>query len=113
MRLFVGVELDDSVREAAAVASQELRDRLKRSRIFVDARWVQPENLHATVWFIGEAGEDRAQEIRSSLEPRFVTPAFNLHLKGLGAFPPSGPPRVFWLGLAAGAGSMVLVYAEV
>jgi 2'-5' RNA ligase len=113
MRLFVGVELDERVKRAAADAADTLRARLTRSRVDLDARWVEPENLHVTVWFIGEAGEARAAEIRRTLEPRLATPAFDLHVKGLGAFPPSGPPRVLWLGIAEGTESMGQVYSEV
>jgi 2'-5' RNA ligase len=112
MRLFIGVELDERVKSAAADAADTLRTTLKRARVDLDARWVEPENLHVTVWFIGEAGEARAAEIRRTLEPRFATPAFDLHVNGLGAFPPSGPPRVFWLGIAEGAESMGHVYNE-
>jgi 2'-5' RNA ligase len=47
------------------------------------------------------------------LEPRFETAAFDLHVSGCGAFPPSGPPRVFWLGIAGGIGSMTAIHREV
>jgi len=113
MRLFVGVEIDERVRAAAAEAAEDLRSRLKRSRADVRARWVEPENLHVTVWFIGEVKDDRAEEIQRTLQPRCSTPAFELGLRGLGAFPPSGPPRVFWLGVTSGAESMARVYGEV
>jgi 2'-5' RNA ligase len=113
MRLFVGIELDDRVKAAAAAASEQLRAALRRARIDLDGRWVEPENLHVSVWFIGEAGDDRAREIQRALAPGFLVPAFDLHVKAAGAFPPSGPPRVFWLGIAGGAESMALVYGEV
>ncbi len=113
MRLFVGVELDDRVRAAAADLAERLRRRLQRSRIRVNARWIAPENLHVTLWFIGEVNDERGAEIARALEPAFATPSFDLHVKGCGAFPPSGPPRVFWLGLASGADSVRCVYDEV
>lgn len=113
MRLFVGVELDRQVKAAAADAAEQVRARLKRAHADVVARWVEPENLHVTVWFIGEAKDASASQIRQAIEPRFATPSFDLAVRGCGAFPPSGPPRVFWLGVAAGAGSMRRVYDEV
>jgi 2'-5' RNA ligase len=113
MRLFVGVELDERVRAAAADAVEELRARLKRSRTEVMARWVAPENLHVTLWFIGEANDDRAAEIRGTLQRVLSTPAFELRARGCGAFPAAGPPRVFWLGITGGAEPMLRLYGEV
>jgi 2'-5' RNA ligase len=74
---------------------------------------VEPKNLHVTVWFIGEADEARAAVIQRTLEPRFATAAFDLHVRGFGAFPPHGPPRVLWLGIGRGADSAAQVYEEV
>lgn len=113
MRIFVGVELDERVRAAAADVAERLRQRLQRARTRVDARWIAPENLHVTVWFIGEVNDERGAAIAGALEPRFTTPAFDLHVSGCGAFPPSGPPRVFWLGLTRGVESMQHIYDEV
>lgn len=113
MRLFVGVELADPVRAAAAEVAERLRPRLQRSRTKVDARWIAPENLHITVWFLGEVTDDRADAIVGALQPAFSTPAFDLHVRGCGAFPPSGAPRVFWLGLTSGVDSLRRIYDEV
>lgn len=113
MRLFVGVELDDRVRGAAADAAEQLRARLKRSRADLNARWVDPDNLHITLWFIGEVNDDRGAEVRGALQTRFATPAFAVSVNGCGAFPPSGPPRVFWLGITSGVEPMRQVYDEV
>lgn len=113
MRLFVGVELDDRVRAASAEAAAQVRTRLKRAGADVTARWVEPENLHVTLWFIGEAKDDRATEIQRVLRPRFATPAFEMRVRGCGAFPPSGPPRVLWLGIVSGTDSMVRLHDEV
>lgn len=113
MRLFVGVELDDRVKATAADVAERARQKLQRSRTGVDARWIAPENLHITVWFIGEVKDDRADAIVAALRPTFSTPAFDLHVRGCGAFPPSGAPRVIWLGLARGADSLARIYGEV
>jgi RNA 2',3'-cyclic 3'-phosphodiesterase len=113
VRLFVGVELDDGVRSAAAAAAETLRDRLVRIAPGLDARWISPPNLHITLWFIGEVDDERAAAIQGALGPRFDTPVFTLAVAGCGAFPPSGPPRVIWFGVTDGAGSMVDLYRDV
>lgn len=113
MRLFVGIELSDVVREAAADASARLETRLKRARLDVDARWVPAENLHVTVWFIGEVDDGRAANIQRAIDEPFDVETFDLDVAGFGAFPPSGPPRVFWLGIANGREALIRIYDDV
>ena len=113
MRLFIGIELDDPVREAAARTAGMLRTRLARTVPDLQARWVAPENLHVTVWFVGEVKDDRAAAIQAALAPPLATVTFGLSLAGGGAFPPSGPPRVFWLGLDEGRDAVLRVYSEI
>jgi len=113
MRLFIGIELDDPVREAAARTAGMLRTRLARTVPDLQARWVAPENLHVTVWFVGEVTDDRAAAIHAALAPPLATVTFGLSLAGGGAFPPSGPPRVFWLGLDEGRDAVLRVYSEI
>ena len=109
MRLFIGIELDDRVRESSAATADSIKRQLGRR---LDARWVPADNLHVTLWFIGNVAEERAAEIRRAVDRPFVTGAFDLHIAGLGAFPRSGAPRVFWLGVQEGAEALALLYAE-
>ncbi len=111
-RLFIGVELEPGVAAAAANAAGALRDRLAAARIAVAARWTPRENLHLTLWFIGDVADERARTIHDALAPPFARPAFDARLAGLGAFPPAGRPRVFWIGLQSGAAPMQALHAE-
>lgn len=112
-RIFVGVELADEVKDAAFSAADALRRRLADAGLRVDAKWVPRDNLHITLWFIGEVTDDRARTIQDALAPESAVPAFDVRLAGLGAFPPSGAPRVFWIGLRSGAEEMMALNAEV
>lgn len=112
MRLFVGVELGSDVRARAAGIAEALRHRVESVRPPVDLRWVAPENLHITLWFIGNVDHARASAIRSALDRPFATAAFDLPVGGCGVFPRSGPPRVIWIGTQAAA-EMSRLYGEV
>jgi 2'-5' RNA ligase len=113
MRLFIGVELDDRVKAAAAEVAERLRQRLTR-RVRLRARWIEPENLHITVWFIGELPDARVDQIAAALQtPKFTIPAFDLSLGGCGAFPPSGQPRVFWIAVRRGAEELATLYGDI
>ncbi len=65
--------------------------------------WVKRDNLHYTLRFLGEIGEDglrRATE--AAREAASGGPAFDAMLGACGAFPSAKRARVLWLGLAAG-----------
>ena len=112
MRLFVAVELSEEMRAGAGRIAAGLAERLgpgaRRS-----VTWVATGNMHLTLRFIGEVEASVAGELARRIEAPFRTPAFRLSVQGAGCFPPSGPPRVIWLGLAEGAGELARVHDEV
>jgi RNA 2',3'-cyclic 3'-phosphodiesterase len=112
LRLFVAVEIDEPVRIAAADAGERLRACLSRKDLHIDARWVAVDQLHVTIWFIGEVDEARAALVVSAMQPPFPCGPFDLHLTGFGAFPPNGAPRVLWLGVRAGQEGLRALHAE-
>ena len=109
MRLFIGVELSDTVKARAAQTAERLRQALGRR---ATARWIAAENLHITLWFLGEVADDRAPAIMSVVNTPFTVPPFDLGLRGAGAFPPHGAPRVFWIGVVAGQGSLQALHDQ-
>jgi RNA 2',3'-cyclic 3'-phosphodiesterase len=108
MRLFVAAELDDAVRQRAAEIAAKLRhaDQAGGRR---SVAWVARENLHFTLQFIGEVDSPTAQRIAEQLVPPFDLPAFEVTIAGVGTFPPSGPPRVVWLGVTEGGAPLAAV----
>jgi len=63
------------------------------------ARWVEADNLHLTLRFVGEVEGHVFEAIARALEGVSVPP-FSLTLAGLGHFPPRGQPRNVWAGVA-------------
>jgi RNA 2',3'-cyclic 3'-phosphodiesterase len=109
MRLFVAVELsDDAVRIAADTAAKLRRELEPR----LHAKWVTPENMHLTVRFIGHVDDDRVPAILQALTPPLDVPPFDVELGACGIFPPSGSPRVIWIGLALGLLSLTAMHAH-
>ena len=112
MRLFVAVELPDAVRGAARDTAATLRERLRRSRVRLDARWVDPANMHLTVRFIGHVPDDRASLLIEALRSPVSAAPFEVRLAGGGAFPPRGAPRVFWIGVPRGLEFLRVLHEE-
>jgi RNA 2',3'-cyclic 3'-phosphodiesterase len=108
MRLFVGVEIDESTRSAVAAVIGRLQRRLKSS----DIKWVNPVNLHVTVQFIGHVDEPTAAHVRRALERPLSVRPFTMRITGLGVFPGRGGPRVVWCGIPDGA-RLVSIHHEV
>jgi 2'-5' RNA ligase len=69
---------------------------------------VKPELMHATLAFLGQTPEERLAEVTAAIEAAAsgVT-AFDIEIDHAGRFPPTGKPRVVWLGIGAGAPAML------
>jgi RNA 2',3'-cyclic 3'-phosphodiesterase len=61
-------------------------------------RWVDPDDFHLTVRFIGEVDHATFYDIGEVLTSISMRP-FDLTLKGLGTFPPRGAPHTLWTGV--------------
>ena len=111
MRIFAAVDPDAAVRAAADRAARAAAGRLAEDapgRI----RWVAPERLHVTLRFLGEVTDADADAVRAALRAPFEAGAFTARASRLGCFPPSGAPRVVWLGVGEGRDGMAAVRAE-
>lgn len=87
-RLFVAVDLPESVKNSIKAICSGLHD----------ARWVDLQQLHLTLRFIGEVDDGMFDSIKKSLAEITENP-FSLTLQGVGYFPPRRPPRVLWVGI--------------
>lgn len=96
MRLFVAIEVPEPVRREVRRRVDAVRDRLPR------ARWVDTENVHLTLLFLGETPEADVPALAEKLREAFARcPPLDLRLAGGGTFPPGRPARVAWVGLEA------------
>ncbi len=101
MRLFFAVPLPDDIRKSIA-ARPQLYSRPR------SLRWVKPANLHFTLRFLGEVSPEKIGEVVAAGEEAVSRNAsFSLSIAACGFFPERGAPRVFWLGVAAGASNLV------
>ena len=95
MRIFIGIDLDDEIRQKIARFLEGVRG------FAPEARWVRPESLHITLKFIGEQKPEQVEAISDCMR-RVDGSAVDIHLRGHGFFPTSKAPRVFWIGIQAG-----------
>ncbi|MDX2224564.1 MAG: RNA 2',3'-cyclic phosphodiesterase [Rhodospirillaceae bacterium] len=86
LRLFVGLALPDPIRDELALLCSGLPG----------ARWVDDNNFHITLRFIGEVDEHAAGEIDFELS-KLRAGAFRLSLAGLGTFGQGHKTRALWV----------------
>jgi len=113
VRLFTGVEVGPAVADALARVSDELRARAATLAPRARITWVGSDRAHITVRFIGHVDDEKAQAITNALAPPIAVPPFEVTVRGVGAFPPSGRLRVVWAGLAGGVDALSAVEQEV
>lgn len=90
---FLAVDLDDPARDAATRL-------LERLRAQTPAKWLRPDKLHLTLWFLGHP---RAEALAALELPVAQAAArhrpFSLRLEGAGTFATARAAAVLWLGV--------------
>jgi 2'-5' RNA ligase len=90
-RLFLALELPGEVKVRLARAVEPMRRRVG------DVKWVEQENLHVTLKFLGDTPDDQVVEIGKRVAAASSeVPELSLCVGGLGAFPSLRRPRILW-----------------
>jgi 2'-5' RNA ligase len=97
LRTFIAIDLGKPIRDRCLA----LQDTLARDG--VELKWVEEENIHLTLLFLGEV-EDRelaglCQAVADCCAER---DAFPLSVESVGCFPNPRRPRIVWVGVGAG-----------
>jgi RNA 2',3'-cyclic 3'-phosphodiesterase len=109
LRLFCAVELPQEVRAQAARHMAGLREAAPTVR----ASWDREEKLHLTLKFFGDVEEDRVAQLAGALERSASSVHhFELAIRGTGAFPTRGLPRVLWLGVLDPSGRLAELHRQ-
>lgn len=96
MRLFVGINLPKKQRAQIHRAAKTLRAEE------LPVRWVDPDNFHVTLKFLGDVHRDQVETVGQALETvAAATRAFSTDISGFGAFPTVRCPSVIWMGVGA------------
>jgi 2'-5' RNA ligase len=101
MRVFIAIDIDKDVRGALSDLQQQLRRQsdIKKS----DAKWVEPDNIHLTLKFLGEVKDDRIVEVCKIVEGvAGMHRSFELNVESVGHFGGKSA-RVLWVGTGKGS----------
>jgi 2'-5' RNA ligase len=107
-RTFIAVEALDAVQAAAVTAIDRLRGGAE------NVNWVDPENLHWTMQFLGDLTDQEMAEVcLRTLRAAAQHDAFELSALGVFAFPSIQRPRTLWLGAGEGRERLVELHNSI
>lgn len=108
IRSFVAVTLPGTERFALASLMVEM------GRDLWGVKWVEEENLHLTLAFLGDVEPARVEAIKAALRGSLAGVAsFRVRLEGIGAFPRADRPRVVWVGFVEGVENLTALAGRV
>jgi 2'-5' RNA ligase len=105
LRTFIAVDTGKAIRDRCVALQETL------ARSGADVKWVEPDNLHVTLLFLGEV-EDRDVPAlcRAVAEVAERHDGFRLSVEGVGCFPNPRRPRVVWVGVGDGHAELVKLH---
>ena len=96
MRCFIAIDIDEQIRKALANLQNELRSKVDIRK--GDVKWVNPENIHLTLKFLGEIKDEQIMDvcnITGDVAGRHKS--FELDIESVGWFGGKSA-RVLWVG---------------
>lgn len=97
-RTFIAIDSSDDLRRRAGGLIDRLRPYAP------GARWVDEENVHLTLLFLGDLSDQEVAETCSRVDwAARANEPFALRAAGVGAFPDAMRPKAIWLGVTDGA----------
>jgi 2'-5' RNA ligase len=108
VRLFVAVDPSEEARARLAEAVG------RGSAIAPRARWVRPESLHVTLFFLGHVDDTRVGDVAGAVgRAARRSPPFPFSIGGVGTFGRPLRPKILWAGAPAGRAALVALQAAV
>lgn len=96
MRCFIGIDLPNSLKKSIS----KFIDDVDNLNLFY-GKFVESENLHLSLKFLGELSEEDVSNVEKSLSTINFNP-FKFSIKDIGSFPNKNFVKVLWLGVGEG-----------
>jgi 2'-5' RNA ligase len=106
LRTFIAVDVSPFTRDRLVGLQEQLA-----AAAGTGVKWVEPDNLHVTLLFLGEVDEREVIGICRAVEAvARPTPAFPMTVAGLSAFPTVRRPRTLIVPATEGAAELVALH---
>ena len=105
MRVFIAIDIDEKIRAALGDLQQKLQGKadIKKG----DVKWVNPENIHLTLKFLGEIKDEKVVDVCNIVkEVAGRHKRFELDIQTVGHFGGKSA-RVLWVGAGEGKDNLL------
>lgn len=103
MRAFIAVEVPEAIR-------RKITETIDTFRSNQPVKWVETQNLHITLKFLGEVPDEKVERVIELVEQLKVDfKPFEVSLANFGCFPDKKNPRVLWVGVKSGAEELIKI----
>jgi 2'-5' RNA ligase len=110
MRCFIAIDIDEKTIAAIADVQKQLNAKVDIKK--GDVKWVEPDNIHLTLKFLGEIDDSKLPEIQEITE--LVAAAhnkFTLDIETVGSFG-GRTAKVVWVGAGKGADELIALQKD-
>jgi 2'-5' RNA ligase len=110
MRCFIAINIDEQIQKALGYLQKELQSKVDIRK--GDVKWIEPENIHLTVNFLGEIKDEQTVEvcnITKDVASRYKS--FDMEVKKVGCFGGKSA-RVLWVGAGEDCESLLQLQQE-
>ena len=94
-RVFIAMPMPKRARKVLSWIQNELKEEAGKNAV----KWVEEENFHQTLVFLGPKTEEEIEKIISIMTELKGSKSLNLSLNKLGFYPDLGRARIVWVGL--------------
>ena len=101
LRSFIALEIPAEIQRAIRRNTAPLQKTLTKPMV----RWVEPQNIHLTLKFLGDVSPEELEQLAEALKAELVTHEILHHVcrRAWERFPTLQRPRIIWVGLEAPA----------
>lgn len=111
MRCFIAIDIDDEVRSALGDLQRRLRDGIDVKK--GDINWVNPDNIHLTLKFLGEIKDEKTAEVCNIVKAAAGRhKSFELDVESVGHFGGKSP-KVLWVGTGRGEENLLKLQEDI
>ncbi|UCE95482.1 MAG: RNA 2',3'-cyclic phosphodiesterase [Candidatus Bathyarchaeota archaeon] len=106
IRSFIAFDIDN---KEILMQVAQAQDKLRETG--ANLKFVQPENIHITMRFLGNIQPSMIDRIYNEMKNVTFSP-FDVNIRGLGAFPSRKYARVVWAGITKGADELEVIFSQ-
>jgi 2'-5' RNA ligase len=111
MRCFIAIDIDERIRSALNDLQRQLRDGIDAKK--GDINWVNPNNIHLTLKFLGEIKDEKVAEVCNIVKAvagrhKF----FELDIESVGHFG-GRSPKILWVGIGKGGENLLKLQEDI